>query len=293
MNTDTPWRRGKLLPVGGPRVLFGWGYEDPQVELASFPRCGRVLVIAAAGETAAALAGAGHEVTAVDINPAQLAYCRSRLSGGGAVTGSVERILAAGRRVLGAVDPEWRDQELPSLLCSQDPSEWRRRLASPALRVLLAAGLGPARGLAVLSRPGFGPALPPRLDKVVLDRLRRGVAKHGSATNPWAWRLFAGRELPGHEPMTGVDTGAVHLVHADVADHLASVPAGHYDAVSLSNVLDGPSSSFQRRVIRAVRHAVRRGGVVALRSLRTAADPGAAGEDRSMLWGVIRVEPVS
>ena len=64
-----PWLRGS-----GPRVLFGRMYEDPEIELAAFAPGSRVLAIASAGDTAAALAQAGHQVTAIDINPAQLEY---------------------------------------------------------------------------------------------------------------------------------------------------------------------------------------------------------------------------
>ncbi|MDH6121005.1 hypothetical protein ABH930_005131 [Kitasatospora sp. GAS204A] len=73
------------------------------------------------------------------------------------------------------------------------------------------------------------------------------------------------------------------------------LPAGAYDAVTLSNVLDGPGPEFARRLRAAVRHAVRPGGVVVLRSIREPgpAGPGLAAEDRSMLWGVVRVTRVA
>ncbi|MCZ0990969.1 hypothetical protein O1M54_45075 [Streptomyces diastatochromogenes] len=59
--TGTPWARGRLLGgFGGPGLLFGRMYEDWGVELAVFPPPGaRVLCIASAGDTAAALAAAG------------------------------------------------------------------------------------------------------------------------------------------------------------------------------------------------------------------------------------------
>ncbi|WP_354644728.1 DUF3419 family protein [Kitasatospora camelliae] len=98
--TGTPWSEGRLLagPAGRPRILFGRMYEDPAVELAAFPPGSRVLCIASAGDTAAALAAAGHEVTALDLNPAQLAYARARLEGGApARTGTAERLTGATR----------------------------------------------------------------------------------------------------------------------------------------------------------------------------------------------------
>lgn len=71
------WRRGRLRgrgrgrPGGGPELLFGRMHEDPALELALFPPRSRVVCIASAGCTAFALAAAGHEVTAVDVNPAR------------------------------------------------------------------------------------------------------------------------------------------------------------------------------------------------------------------------------
>ncbi|MEU2627920.1 DUF3419 family protein, partial [Kitasatospora sp. NPDC007106] len=97
----TPWQDGRLTagPAGRPRVLFGRMYEDPAVELSVFPPPGaRVLCIASAGDTAAALAAAGYEVTAIDLNPVQLAYARARLEGGApALTGTAERLTGLGR----------------------------------------------------------------------------------------------------------------------------------------------------------------------------------------------------
>lgn len=260
---------------GRRRLLFGWGYEDPDVEVRAFPR-GRVLAIAAAGETVSALARAGFEVTGVDINPVQLAYCRARLAGAPAAAGSAERLLAAGRAVLRGLDPRWRRME--PVIRHGDPAAL---LASRRLRGLLAAGLAPL-GLLL---PGFRHAIPPRLDRVLLTRLRRGLGRHAPANNPWAWRLLAGRD-----ELAGDLRAPATLVHADVADHLEQVPRGWYDGISLSNILDGPDPRYASRLEKAVRHALRPGGVVVSRSFRQprpGEDPGPA--DRSMLWGVIEV----
>ncbi|MGW3046069.1 hypothetical protein ACWC9T_40120 [Kitasatospora sp. NPDC001159] len=296
----TPWADGRLLTVQprGPRVLFGRMYEDPAVELAAFPppgRGARVLCIASAGDTAAALAAVGYQVTAVDLNPVQLDYARSRLRAGApAVAGSAERLLAAGRTAAGALLPAWRPRELESFLRLDDPAEqarhWRRALDGPGLRLLLAAALRPAGILAGGLRPGFRDVVPARFDSVLRARLARGFARHPNAANPWAWRLLLGHEPPrGQGPLpTG---GEIRLVAGDAVEHLERSPAGHYDAVTLSNVLDGPGPGFARRLRAAVRHAVRPGGVAVLRSIREPgpAGPGAAAEDRSLLWGVVRV----
>jgi hypothetical protein len=82
-------------------------------------------------------------------------------------------------------------------------------------------------------------------------------------------------------------------VHADVAAHLEGCEAGRYDAVTLSNVLDGPGAAFRERLRRAIRHAVRPGGIMVLRSFREpASDPGRARDDRSMVWGVVCVRRI-
>ena len=128
---STPWRSGTLARRGRARVLFGWSYEDERIELEAFARTsgGRVCVIAAAGETAAACAAAGHEVTAVDINPRQLDYCRQRLAGDPAQSGLAETGMAAGRTALGWVAPAWRRTAVVGALSTSDPDAGRGVLA--------------------------------------------------------------------------------------------------------------------------------------------------------------------
>ncbi|MFE0457883.1 DUF3419 family protein [Kitasatospora sp. NPDC058965] len=333
-----PWSGGRLtaLQAGGPRVLFGRMYEDPGIELAAFPPPGaRVLCVASAGDTAAALAAAGYRVTAVDLNPAQLAYARARLTepaaGGDGrpahpVDGSAERLLGLGRRTAGALLPAWRPAAVERFLRLADPVEqarqWHRSLDGPGLRRLLRLTLRPAGSLALALRPQFRGVLPPGFDTVLRRRIARAVGRHPNAANPWAWRLFAGRELPDagtpdrvppmppvppvlpKPPMPPVPAAPpvspvppvppVRLVLGDVAEVLERSAPGAFDAVTLSNVLDGPDPQFARRLRAAVRHAVRPGGVVVLRSVREPgpAGPGLAAEDRSMLWGVVRVARV-
>ncbi|MFF1904499.1 DUF3419 family protein [Kitasatospora sp. NPDC058218] len=300
--TTTPWSEGRLLSLQTrrPRVLFGRMYEDPAVELAAFPPPGaRVLCIASAGDTAATLAAAGYDVTAIDVNPAQLDYARARLTAAApATTGSAEHLLAAGRTVA-AVLPAWRPAALERFLRLDDPAaqahHWHRHLDGPGLRLLLAATLRPAGTLAAAVRPAFLDVLPRRFDTALRARLARGLARHPNADNPFAWRLLLGRELPGtpttpSTPSTPT-TAPVRLLAGDVLQHLERSPARHYDAVTLSNVLDGPGPAFAHRLRAAVGHAVRPGGTAVLRSIREPgpAGPGAAAQDRSLLWGVVRV----
>ncbi|MEU9075122.1 DUF3419 family protein [Kitasatospora sp. NPDC048538] len=317
MSARTPWADGRLLSLQPrrPGLLFGRMYEDPGVELAAFPAPGaRVLCIASAGDTAAALAAAGHRVTAVDLNPAQLAYARARLTAGApAATGAAERLLALGRAAAATALPAWRPAALERFLRLDDPAaqarHWHRHLDGPGLRLLLGAALRPAGALAGGLHPAFRAVLPRRFDTVLRARLARGFARHPNADNPWAWRLLLGRELPVGGPLVagppagelpvgappGHDQGGgappVRLLRGDVLGHLERSPVGSYDAVTLSNVLDGPDQAFARRLRAAVRHAVRPGGVAVLRSIREPgpAGPGAAAEDRCPLWGVVRV----
>ncbi|MFD7730332.1 DUF3419 family protein [Kitasatospora phosalacinea] len=308
----TPWQQGRLLagPARRPRVLFGRMYEDPAVELAAFPPPGaRVLCIASAGDTAAALAAAGYEVTAIDLNPAQLAYARARLEDGApAATGSAERLTGLGRAAAAALLPAWRPAAVADFLRLDDPDEQRRRwtdeLDGPGLRLLAATALRPAGALAAVLNPGFRCALPRGFDEVLLRRIARTVARHPNAANDWAWRLLLGRERPGAGTVTAAVTttdaatataatgpGRVRLVRGEVVEHLERCAAGSYDAVTLSNVVDGPGPRFARRLRAAVEHAVRPGGTAVVRSLREPGPGGAgrAAEDRSMIWGVVRV----
>ena len=125
-----PWQRGRLTVGRRPQVMFGRMYEDPAAELSVFPAGGRVLAIASAGDTAAALARAGHRVTAVDISATQLAYAQARLAGAPAATGTAERLQAVARRAAGAVQPGLaprRDDHVPA---ARRPRRAARTLAA-------------------------------------------------------------------------------------------------------------------------------------------------------------------
>ncbi|GAA5180328.1 hypothetical protein GCM10023322_12380 [Rugosimonospora acidiphila] len=290
---DSPWRAGRLTFGRRPQVLFGRMYEDYGAELAVFPPAARVLAIASAGDTAIALARAGHQVTAVDINPVQLAYARERAAGAPAVTGTAERLMAVGRIAATTVVAAWRPAAMVRFLRLDDPDEqarrWRRELDRPRLRALMAATLRPAGPLAGMLRPGLREVIPARFDAILRQRIAACVSRYPNASNPWIWRLLLGRERPDEAgapaaaPVTGVE-----WIHADVIAHLARVEAGRYDAVTLSNVLDGPPPAYARRLREALGHAVRPGGSVVVRSFNDR--PPLAGrpvEDRCPLWGTI------
>ena len=95
----TAWERGRFDARRGPsKVLFGCMYEDASIECGAFRPGGRVFCIASAGCTAMKLAPR-HEVVAVDINPAQLAYAQRRFAGEHCVRGVAERVMAFARAV--------------------------------------------------------------------------------------------------------------------------------------------------------------------------------------------------
>ena len=101
--------------------------------------------IASAGCSALGLASLGHDVTAVDINPAQVALVRARLTGAHAPAGSVDWMLARARRLGSAVG--WTETTLRALLSMKDTNEqqsfWRARMDTRRLRVALSALLSP------------------------------------------------------------------------------------------------------------------------------------------------------
>jgi S-adenosylmethionine:diacylglycerol 3-amino-3-carboxypropyl transferase len=134
---ESPWRQSGLM--------FGRMFEDWDIEAAVFPRRSKVFCIASAGCTALGLASLGHDVIAVDINPAQVGFVRARLAGVEPPAGSVDRMLARARRLTGGVG--WTESTLRSFLALKDTTEqqsfWRRRLDTRRLRMALAVVLSP------------------------------------------------------------------------------------------------------------------------------------------------------
>ena len=285
--TSTAWRRGpfRLRPRG---PIFGQTYEDSAIELRVFKPQSRVFAIAGAGCTARALAAAGHSVTAVDINARQLEYARRRADGEPARRGVVEDLLAVGRNL--ATLAGWSRPRLAHFLSLSDGPEqaeyWDRWLDTPMWRAVVDALLAP-RLLGFLYASPFVGSLPRDFGERIRQRLRRGWSLHANCSNPYAAAL-----LLGHAPAEfGPSISPITFVCADAAEFLENSPVP-FDAFALSNIGDGASPTYQRRLRTAVERAAAPGAVQVTRSFAeplpyTAANWAA--QDRSLLWGVVEV----
>jgi S-adenosylmethionine:diacylglycerol 3-amino-3-carboxypropyl transferase len=284
----TPWQAGSFRRRA-PELLFGAMYEDPAIELEAFAPFSRVFCIAGAGCTARALSAAGHDVTAVDINPSQILYAQARAAGAPMREGAAERLLAHGRSLLPLLG--WTERRRREFLSLRDTSAqlgyWRRVLNSQRWRVAVDMLLSAALLRLAYASP-FLASLPPHFGSRVRARLERGWANHANCSNPYAWRLLLG-EAP-HEAEPPVPP--VRFVCADAAAYLENCPAASFDAFSLSNIADGAPSAYVRRLCRAMEHAAAPDAVVVTRSFAepaTAAEHNRAARDRSLLWGAVNV----
>jgi len=293
-SSSTPWRRGPFRLR--PRCpIFGQTYEDCAIELRVFKSQSRVLTIAGAGDTARALAAAGHSVTAIDINARQLAYARMRAEGGPAGRGVIEYLLAFGRNL--AILAGWSRPRLSHFLSLSDASEqveyWDHWLDTPKWRAVVDMLLAPhLLGLSYASP--FVHALPRDFGERIRQRLRRGWSLHANRSNPYASALLLGKAPVEN----GRAVFPVRFVCADAAEFLENSPAA-FDAFALSNIGDGASLTYQRRLRAAVERAAAPGAVLVTRSFaepvaETGPDAAAnwAAQDRSLLWGVVEVSHI-
>ena len=262
-------------------------YEDSAVELEAFEPGGRIFCIASAGCTSFDLASRGDDVTAVDINPAQVAYVRRRLAGEAIERGRLDGRFDRMRQIAPALG--WTRPTLERFCDLDETAEqlefWRRRLDTRRLRLALAAAFSPRLLRRIYDLP-FVDVLPPRFDRILLRRLQRGFGRHPNAGNPFAAALLLGRTRDTTPTPLTVET-------ADAIDFLEACAPGSFDGITLSNILDGADSEYGARLFDAVRRAASPGAVVILRSFREPTDDeGArwAARDRALFWGSIRVE---
>jgi S-adenosylmethionine:diacylglycerol 3-amino-3-carboxypropyl transferase len=294
---ETPWSAGPLR-MRRERLIFSETYEDAAIELRAFAPRSRVFAIAGAGATARALAAAGHRVTAVDICAAQIDYAKARAAGGVAQTeaavktGAAERLLAWGRAL--AVAAGWRRERLEEFLalddCAEQAAYWDRWLDTPAWRTAVETLLGP-RLLGLWYRSAFVRSLPRDFGRLLRKRLRRGWATHANRGNPYAALLLMGRTPP--EPGRALEP--IRFVRADAAEFLESAAPASFDAFALSNIGDGATQEYMRRLNAAIRRAAAPGAMQVTRSFAEpvgGTEENSAAQDRSLLWGVVGVAKV-
>jgi SAM-dependent methyltransferase len=293
----TPWSAGPLR-MRRERLIFSETYEDAAIELRAFAPRSRVFAIAGAGATARALAAAGHSVTAVDISPAQIDYAKARAAGGVAQTGAAvktgaaERLLAWGRAL--AVAAGWRRERVEEFLtlddCAAQTAYWDRWLDTPAWSAAVEVLLGP-RMLGLWYRSAFVRSLPRDFGRLLRERLRRGWATHANRANPYAALLLMGKTPP--EPGRALEP--IRFVCADAAEFLESAAPASFDAFALSNIGDGATQEYMRRLNAAIRRAAAPGAMQVTRSFAEpvgGTEENSAAQDRSLLWGVVGVAKV-
>ncbi len=291
-NGATPWAAGRFDATHGvQKILFGRMYEDSAIEAAAFGTNGRIFCIASAGCMAMDLARR-HEVTAVDINPLQVAYAERRAAGGPMEIGSAERVVNAGRKLMALFG--WRRRTLQSFLALEEPEEqlafWNHHLNTAGFRLAMDTLLSVA-WLRWIYASAFLKILPPHFGRVMRARLERGWTTHSNRANPYARDLLLG-ELCDAPPRAGSDR--IHFVCADAASFLESCAPASFDGFTLSNILDGAPEGYRQQLFAAIRRAARPDATVVLRSFAEPQDDSAsnvAARDRSMLWGVVDVRP--
>ncbi len=290
IQAETTWSRGRFDARSGPRaLLFGRMYEDAEIECNAFAPGGRIFCIASAGCTAMKLAPR-HEIVACDINPAQLAYAEGRFAGAHCVRGTAERVMAFARALAPAVG--WSSSSLHRFLELDDPAAqteyWRRHLDTRRFQVGF-DGLLSITALRTVYASPLLDFLPRRFGQVMRARMARCFARHPNRTNPYARALLLG-ELPAEPPPP--EAKAIRLVHADAAAYLERTPAASFDGFALSNILDGATAGYRRRLIAAVQRAAAPNAIAVLRSFSEPQGVTAtnrAGDDRAMLWGIVDV----
>ena len=289
MRPQTAWTTGRFGSGKGPhRLLFGYMYEDADIEREAFLGRGRVFCIASAGTTALQLARK-HEVVACDMNPVQLAYAERRARGAPPEMGDAERAMNLIRAFMPIVG--WRAGTLRRFLALSDVAEqtlfWRKYLDTYRFRMSFDGLMSPSLLRLMYATP-FVSFLPSNFGAVVRRRLERGFARHENASNSYLRALLTGEMLQDDPP------GVTHIrfVHADAASWLETCPVRFFDGFALSNILDGAEPSYRSRLFRAVRRAATEDAVVVLRSFAEPSEklPSNRAElDRSMLWGVVDV----
>ena len=289
------WQNIKVAGRLPAEPLFGLMYEDWRVEAELLAPEQRVFSIASAGCTAFALSALGHRVTAVDINSVQVDYVRARLDGAAPRPGRIDGLMRHGRSMLPLAG--MTHGRLRAFLELNHPEEqlsfWRRHLDTWRFRTLLSVLLQPLR-LRRVFEPQLVQAIPFPFAPTLRKRLERGWATHPNRDNPYVWQLFLGEDPPGFERVPPRKEN-IELLQADAAAYLERCAPHTFDALTISNILDGVSPSYRERLEAAISRAGRPGAIVVLRSFSEPDDEASndrARQDRSPLWGSVRVRQV-
>lgn len=267
-------------------------HEDPAIELNAFAPFSRVFCIASAGCTARALSAAGHDVTAVDINPQQILYAQARAAGAPMREGAAERLLSRARALFPLLG--WTEARRREFLSMRDPSEqlqyWNCKLNTKRWRATVDTVLSTSL-LGLAYRNPFLTCLPRRFGSVIRARLERTWRNHSNDSNPYAWRLLLGESKPVPE----LEGRAIHFACEDAATYLEHCKPASFDAFSFSNIADGAPAPYVRRLCSAMERAAAPGAMVVTRSFAEpdrAIDQNFAVRDRSMVWGTVHVTAV-
>lgn len=294
---ETLWTTGRLDSSNGqPQLLFGRMYEDAEIEANAFPRGSRVFAIASAGCTAIRLSE-DHEVTAVDINPVQLAYAQRRAQGAPRETGAAERMMQLGRNAFPLVG--WTRQRLETFFAMHDTkkqlTDWRSTLDTQRFRIAFDAVTSHVL-LRLVYAPKFLERMPRRIGSVLRARMERCWSLHPNAANPYARALFLGGDEQDDAVFRDKRRGTVRFACADAATYLENCAPGTFNSFALSNIFDGATDTYQARLIRAMKRAAAKDAVAVIRSF---VEPDLnlpanyAAQDRSPLWGIVQVTDVA
>ena len=289
------WTSGRLDGRSdNPQLLFGQMYEDAGIEMNVFAGKRRIFCIASAGCTAIALAGAGHQVAAVDVNPEQIAYVKARLQGGGLQQGYADRLLSYGRRFLPALglSRHLLREFLELANQARQVEFWQRRLNTRRWRQVIDFLLN-RRVLQMVYSSSLTASLPHHFGRKVRQRIERCWSTHANASNPYAWSLLIGSGTSFAKP----DPGAgLSLTCADAATYLEACPPGSFDGFTISNIFDGASAAYRVRLLRAIRAVASSGAVLVERSFGEPSGPEEehwATRDRAMLWGSVSITEIN
>ena len=231
---------------------------------------------------------AGHEVTAVDINRAQLEYAKQRAQGMPAKRGIADRAMQLGRTLVSVAG--WRRPRLERFLqiadCPAQLEFWQSELNNRTFRTLFDRIVSTAAGTVRMLAPNRAILPPHRFGPIMRGRLERALSIYANKSNPYARRQFLGELVPP------LQAPVPHIAweHADAVEFLERSPSGSFTAFSLSNIADGVTPEYFHRLLAAVQHAGTKDAVAVLRTFGEPIDTelsANAAKDRAMIWGAL------